>query len=87
MVGRTALLIEWLEGEGERQRSPIQLPPQVGDPSLRGWVHVAVCTLGGVLATALFVCWLDTVWGQSVKAAAVNEYRINQVEIEPGRVR
>ena len=62
MIGQTSLLMEWLEGEGERQRRPFPLPPQVGDSTVRGWVHVVVCVLGGVLTTGLLICWLDRTW-------------------------
>jgi hypothetical protein len=52
------LLLAWLEGEGERQKRQTPLPPRVGDPAVRGWVHVGVGVLGGTLAAGLFVCWL-----------------------------
>ncbi len=55
---RTRLLLAWLEGEGERRRRKLPLPPVVGDAPARGWPHLSVCVLGGVLAAGLFVCWL-----------------------------
>jgi hypothetical protein len=73
---RTALLLAWLEGEGERQRRPILPPPQAKDPALRGWVQVGVCALGGALAAALFVCWLYKAWVQAETVALRDEGRL-----------
>jgi hypothetical protein len=86
---RTALLLAWLEGEGERQRRPFFPPPQAKDPALRGWVQVGVSALGATLAAALFVCWLATAWEQAIRVAAREEVRlewINRATGEPNRV-
>jgi hypothetical protein len=53
MAHQTDLLTEWLEGEGERQRRWTPLPPRVGDPAVRGWVHVGICVLIGILTARL----------------------------------
>lgn len=76
MDDRTALLLAWLEGEGERQRRPVLPAPQAKDPDLRGWVQVGVCVLGGALAAALFVCWLTTARELAVREAAVEKLRL-----------
>ena len=76
MDDRRALLVAWLEGEGERQRRPVLPPPQAKDPSLRGWVQVGVCALGGTLAAALFVCWLATGWDQAMRVTFMEELRL-----------
>src|SRR5262249_54947312 len=62
MDHRIALVLAWLEGEGERRRHRFPLPPRVGDPAVRGWAHVGVCVLAGTLAAGLFVCWLARAW-------------------------
>ena len=76
MDDRTALLLAWLEGEGERQRRPVLPPPQAKDPALRGWVQVGVCTLGGALAVALFVCWLAEECRQEMRVTFMEELRL-----------
>jgi hypothetical protein len=76
MDDRRALLVAWLEGEGERQRRPLLPPPQANDPTLRGWVQVGVCALGGALASALFVCWLTTGWHQARRVTHMEELRL-----------
>jgi hypothetical protein len=75
MDDRSALLLWWLEGEGERQRRPILPPPQAKDLAVRGWVQVALCAAGGTLAAALFVCWLATGWDQSRRVTGMEELR------------
>lgn len=72
-MDRTALLLAWLEGEGERQRRPILPPPRARDPALRGWVQVGVCAVVGAVAAALFVCWLAPAWDL--------EKRVNIMEV------
>src|SRR5262245_37720035 len=67
---QAALLMEWLEGEGERQRRPTPLPRRVGDPAVRGWVHVGVCVLGGVVAAGVFHCWLGLAWDRAARVGS-----------------
>ncbi len=76
MDDRTALVLAWLEGEGERQRRPILPPPQSRDPALRGWVQAGVCAVGGALAAALFVCWLVQGWHQAARMTFTEELRL-----------
>jgi hypothetical protein len=76
MDDRTALLLAWLEGEGERQRRPVLPPPQANDPTLRAWVQVGVCTLGGALAAALFVCWLAAAWEKEKRVCCMERLRL-----------
>jgi hypothetical protein len=59
---RAELLMEWLEGEGERRRRRFAIPLEVGYPTLRGWIHVGVGVLTVAFAAAVFVCWLPTAW-------------------------
>jgi hypothetical protein len=70
MYHRTALLMTWLEEEGQRRRRRFPLPSRVGDPAVRGWVHVAVCLLGGTLAAGLFLCWLARTWEGAIRVGA-----------------
>ncbi len=60
MDDRKALMLAWLEQEGERLRRPVPPLPQAKDPAIRGWVQVGVCGLGGALIIALLVCWVAT---------------------------
>ncbi|HEV3261908.1 MAG TPA: hypothetical protein VG013_33970 [Gemmataceae bacterium] len=76
MDDRRALLVAWVEGEGERQRRPVLPPAQSKDLAVRGWVQVGVCALGGALASALFVCWLATAWHQAMRVTLVEELRL-----------
>lgn len=76
MDDRTALLLAWLEGEEERQRRPILPSPQAKDLTLRGWVQVGICAVGGALAAGLFVCWLFAAWGQETQATFMEELRL-----------
>jgi hypothetical protein len=76
MDDRKALLMEWLEGEWERQHRPMLPSPQVKDPALRGWIHVAVCVLGAALGSALFVCWLVTAWHKSNLVTGMEKLRL-----------
>jgi hypothetical protein len=84
MDDRTALLLAWLEGEGERQRRPILPPPQAKDPALRGWVQVGVCALAVTLAAALFVCWLGTGWQRAMWVSLEEEQRREYFQREAG---
>jgi hypothetical protein len=84
MDDRTAMLLAWLEGEGERQRRPILPPPRAKDPSKRGWVQVGVCVLGGTLAAALFVCWLGTAWERAMRVTLMEEHRLEYFLSEAG---
>jgi hypothetical protein len=59
---RKELLMEWLEGEGERQERRVPLPPQVGDAAVRGRIEVGIGALVGIMAAGLFVCWLPSAW-------------------------
>jgi hypothetical protein len=56
-----ALLMAWLEGEGERQRRRLLLTSPAKDLSPRGWVQVGVCALLGTVTVGLLACWLVTV--------------------------
>jgi hypothetical protein len=69
MDDRRALMLEWLEGEGERQRRPVLPLPQAKDPALRGWVQVGVCGLVGTLVTAILVCLLTRAREQAMRVA------------------
>jgi hypothetical protein len=84
MNDQTALLLAWLEGEGERRRRPILPPPRAKDPALRGWVQVGVCALGGTLAAALFVCWLGTGWQRAMWVTLMEEHRLEYFQRETG---
>lgn len=75
MDDRTALLLAWLEGEGERQRRPILPPPRARDPALRGWVQVGVCAVVGAVAAALFVCWLAPARDLEMRVNTMEELR------------
>lgn len=76
MDDRKALLLAWLEGEGERQRRPVLLLTQANDPALRGRVHVGICALGAALLAALFVCWLHTGWNRAMQVTFMEELRL-----------
>jgi hypothetical protein len=54
------LLVAWVEGERQRRRFP--LPRRIGDPALRGWVHVVVCVVGGILVVGLCLCLQAEAW-------------------------
>lgn len=84
MDDRTALLLEWLEGEGERQRRPILPPPKAKDPALRGWVQVGICALGAALAAGLFVCWLATAWDLEMRVNCMEELRLEAFRMATG---
>jgi hypothetical protein len=84
MDDRSALLLAWLEGEGERQRRPALPAPQAKDPAVRGWVHVGLCAFGGTITAALFVCWLATGWDQAKRVAFVEELRLEYFLREAG---
>jgi hypothetical protein len=71
------LVLAWLEEEGERRRRSLPLPPQVGDPAVRGWVHVGVCVLGGALAAVLFGLWLVTMSQRADQVMALEELWLN----------
>lgn len=79
MDHRSELLRAWLEGEGERLRRRIPLPPHVGDPAVRGRVHVGVCALVGTLTAGLFICWLITAGSKAAQATALEEFRLQQI--------
>jgi hypothetical protein len=66
--------MEWLEEEGERRRRPAPLPPQVGDPAVRGWVQAGVCVLVGTITAGLFVCWLPRVWPLADRQAILSPW-------------
>lgn len=88
MDDRTALLLAWLEGEGERQRRPILPPPRAKDPALSGWVQVGVCALVGAVAAALFVCWLAPTWDKEMRVNTMEELRqmgFRRATGDPGR--
>src|SRR5262249_51103599 len=70
-----ALILAWLEEEGERQRRPVQLPPTAQRPIPRGLVHVGVCALAGALVAALLLCWLSTGRGRSGRVAVTDQLR------------
>src|SRR6185437_4288468 len=76
MDDRTALLLAWLEGEGERQRRPVLPPPQAKDPDLRGWIQVGVCAVGGALTAGLFVCWVVKGWRRAAQVSLMEELRL-----------
>lgn len=84
MADRSALLMTWLEGEGERQRRPLLLTSAAKDPSLRGWVQVAVCALAGVFAVAILPCWLVTAWEQSNQMTCLEQLRLESLGIAVG---
>jgi hypothetical protein len=75
MDDRKALLVAWLEGEGERQCRPLLPPPRAKDLSLRGWVQVGVCALGGGLVATLLVCWLARCRYQALLLSCQNRLR------------
>jgi hypothetical protein len=79
MDDRTALLLAWLEGEGERQRRPVWLPPQANDPDLRGWIQVGIGALAGALAAALFLCWLGLGRDQEYRVTAMEALRVESL--------
>lgn len=58
MDDRKALLMAWLEEEGERQRRLVLPLTAAKDPEPRGWVQVGVCVIGGALTVAILICWL-----------------------------
>jgi hypothetical protein len=70
MDPQTALLVTWLEQEGERYRQPFLLPRRAGDSTFRGWIHLWVCILGGILVAGLLVCWLIAAWRQALLVGA-----------------
>jgi hypothetical protein len=72
------LLLAWLEEEGARQRRRVALPLRVGDPAVRGWVHVVVCALVGALAVWIFCCGLARAWDEAAQAAAREGVRVTQ---------
>jgi hypothetical protein len=61
-VDRRAQLLEWLEGEGERQRRKAPAPPELGYAAWRGRAHLGACALWGALAAPLLVCSLAEAW-------------------------
>ncbi len=75
MDDRKALMLAWLEEEGERQRRPVRPLPQANDPAIRGWVQVGVCGLGGALVFALLVCWLLTARQRAARIACMDKLR------------
>jgi hypothetical protein len=74
---RSLLVMEWLEGEGERRRTPALLPPRVGDPAVRGWVQFGVCTVVLALGSWLFGRWLAEAWYRAIRIGAVRPTVLN----------
>ena len=75
MDDRKALLIAWLEDEGERHHRlvlPLSAPK---DPEPRGWVQVGVCAIAGALTVAIFICWLGPGRERVVRLAAMERLR------------
>jgi hypothetical protein len=79
MDDRAALLLAWLEGEGERQRRPVLPPPQVKYPDLRGWVQVGVCAFAGALTAALFICWLTMAGERAIRVTTMEQLRVEGI--------
>ena len=84
---RAGLLMAWLAEEGERRRRPSRLPLRVGDPGVRGLVHVLLCLLIGVVAGGLFLCWHGGArprWDQVNKQERLREDWMAEAACGPG---
>jgi hypothetical protein len=72
---RKALLMAWLQDEGERHHR-LALPLSAAkDPEPRGWVQVGVCAIAGALTVAIFICWLGPGRERVVRLAAMERLR------------
>ena len=71
-----ALLMAWLEEEGERLRRPFLLTSPAKDLSLRGWVQVGICAFLGTLTVAILACWLITAWDRANRVMVMDRLRV-----------